>query len=48
MRDKKDSSTIDIFTLSRPVGRPRKYTSNAVKQKLYRQRKQEATKCKVN
>ncbi len=39
MRDKQDKKTIDIFTGARPVGRPRKHVSNAVKQKLYRQRK---------
>ena len=44
MRDKKDKSTIDIFTLAKPVGRPRKHISNAAKQKLYRQRKQEELK----
>jgi hypothetical protein len=46
MRDKKDQSTMDIFTGNRPVGRPRKHISNAVKQKLYRQRKKEASNVK--
>lgn len=44
MRDKKDKNTLDIFTLVRPVGRPRKHVLNAVKQALYRQRKNEAAK----
>jgi len=39
MRDKTDKQTLDIFTLNKPVGRPRKYISNAVKQRVYRQRK---------
>lgn len=39
MKDKKDKSTLDIFTGKRPVGRPRVYQSNAEKQRLYRQRK---------
>jgi len=39
MKDKRDKNTVDIFTGNRPVGRPRVYVSNAVKQKLYRQRK---------
>jgi hypothetical protein len=42
MRDKKDKTTIDIFTNNRPVGRPRVHPSNAAKQRLYRQRKKEA------
>lgn len=45
MRDKKDKNTIDIFTLSRPVGRPRKHSSNAAKQLHYRKQKNEAKKC---
>ncbi len=39
MRDRHDKKTVDLFTLARPVGRPRKHVSNAVKQALYRQRK---------
>lgn len=39
MRDQKDKLTADIFTGAKPVGRPRVHVSNAVKQKLYRQRK---------
>lgn len=39
MRDQKDKSTADIFTGSKPVGRPRVHADDAVKQKLYRQRK---------
>lgn len=42
MRDKKDKTTIDIFTGNRPLGRPRLHQSNAAKQRLYRQRKKEA------
>lgn len=42
MRDKKDKQTIDIFTLARPVGRPRKHVSNAAKQSHYRKLKKEA------
>jgi hypothetical protein len=42
MRDKKDKTTIDIFTGNRPVGRPRVHQTNAAKQRLYRQRKKEA------
>ena len=44
MRDRHDKKTLDLFTLARPVGRPRKHVSNAVKQALYRQRKNEALK----
>ena len=39
VRDQKDKLTADIFTGAKPVGRPRVHVSNAVKQKLYRQRK---------
>jgi hypothetical protein len=39
MRDQKDKLTVDIFTGPKPVGRPRVYVNNALKQKLYRQRK---------
>jgi len=39
MRDQKDKLTADIFTGAKPVGRPRVHASNALKQKLYRQRK---------
>lgn len=39
MRDQKDKLTADIFTGSKPVGRPRVHANNASKQKLYRQRK---------
>lgn len=42
MRDKKDKTTIDIFTGNRPVGRPRVHQTNAAKQRLYLQRKKEA------
>jgi hypothetical protein len=45
MQDKKDKSTIDIFTGARPVGRPRVHQSNAMKQRLYRQRKKGKTSC---
>ena len=44
MRDVKDKKTGDLFSLAWPVGRPRKHSSNAVKQALYRQRKHEALK----
>lgn len=41
----KDRNTIDIFTGKAGVGRPRKYSSNAAKQKAYRLRlKQEESK----
>ena len=46
MKDKKDQNTVDLFTGKLPVGRPRKHISNAVKQKLYRQRKKEASNVK--
>lgn len=39
MRDQKDKLTADIFTGAKPVGRPRVHANNALKQKLYRQRK---------
>jgi len=39
MRDHKDKLTADIFTGAKPVGRPRLHANNALKQKLYRQRK---------
>lgn len=42
MRDKKDKQTLDIFTLTRPVGRPRKHVSNAAKQSHYRKLKKGA------
>ena len=42
MQDKRDKNTIDIFTGSRPVGRPRVHPTNAAKQRLYRQLKKEA------
>lgn len=38
MKDSSDSGTKDIFTNSNPVGRPRKYATNADRQKAYRQR----------
>ncbi len=44
MRDRHDKKTADLFTLARPVGRSRKHVSNAAKQALYRQRKNEASK----
>lgn len=43
--DKKDKQTIDIFTGNRPVGRPRVYSSNAMKQRCYRQRQKGKTSC---
>jgi hypothetical protein len=43
MKDQKDKLTVDIFTNSKPVGRPRVHVSNAVKQKHYRQRKKKLT-----
>ena len=39
VRDLKDKITADIFTGSKPVGRPRVHANNALKQKLYRERK---------
>lgn len=42
MQDKRDKNTIDIFTGKAPVGRSRVHQSNAIKQRLYRQRKKEA------
>ncbi|HEY8940778.1 MAG TPA: hypothetical protein VIM59_11330 [Cellvibrio sp.] len=45
MQDKRDKSTIDIFTGQRPVGRPRLHQSNAAKQRLYRQRKKGLMPC---
>ena len=44
MKDKRDQTTVDIFTLQKPVGRPRQHLSNADKQKSYRQRLKEAKK----
>ena len=38
VKDKKDKTTRDIFTDKCPVGRPRKYQSNAERQRAYRQR----------
>jgi len=39
VRDQKDKLTVDIFTGSKPIGRPRVHANNALKQKLYRERK---------
>lgn len=38
MKDSKDSSTLDIFTGKTGVGRPRKYLTQAEKQRAYRLR----------
>lgn len=39
MIDKRDTTTVDIFTGKTRPGRPRKHASNAAKQREYRKRK---------